>query len=141
MKESAQYTRVREIRMKLRIQGNSLRLRVTQPELTRLGEGGEVAEIIHFGTELEESLRYTLAVATQAEPVMVNYHANSIAVSITPDQMRFWSQESQVGIYARLDVGATGTLEVAVEKDFKCLENRGEEDRDAFPNPLAGKVC
>jgi hypothetical protein len=127
--------------MKLRIQGNSLRLRVTRPELKRLEEGGEVAEIIHFGAELEESLRYTLVVATQTEPVMVNYHANSIAVSITLDQMRLWSEESQVGIYARLEVGSTGTLEVAVEKDFKCLENRGEKDEDAFPNPLARKVC
>ena len=127
--------------MKLRIQGNSLRLRLTRPELKRLEEGGEVAEIIHFGSELEESLRYTLTVATQAEPVAVNYHANSIAVSITADQMSQWSEESQVGIYARLDVGSAGTLEVAVEKDFKCLENRGEEDKDAFPNPLAGKAC
>jgi hypothetical protein len=28
-------------------------------------------------------------------------------------------------------------VHIAIEKDFQCLHQRGEHDRDAFPNPLA----
>ena len=127
--------------MKLRIQGNSLRLRVTQPELARLVEGREVADVIHLGPAVGASLRYTLTIADQAAPVEVAYQEGAIAVSITPEQLRAWTDESAVGIYATLEIGPGGLLDVAVEKDFKCLDIRGEQDKDAFPNPLVGKVC
>jgi hypothetical protein len=127
--------------MKLRIKGNSLRLRVTRPELAALEQGGELVETIHFGAALDASLRYTLAAGTHAEPVAVAYREGTIAVSISKEQLRVWADESQVGIYAVLEIGPAGPLEVAVEKDFKCLEQRGVQDEDAFPNPLVGKVC
>jgi hypothetical protein len=131
--------------MKLRIKGNSLRLRITRPELAALQQGREVSETIHFGAGLdsgpEQSFRYALAAAAQPVPVAVAFRDNAIAVSISLDQLRAWSEESQVGIYATLETGPAGSLEVAVEKDFACLDRGGDEDEDAFPNPLVGKSC
>ena len=127
--------------MKLRIKGNSLRLRITRPELAGLEHGRPVAEIIHLGPEPGQSLRYSLAVQPLAEPVTVEFHANAIAVTLAQAQFEKWSREDEVGVYASLDLGSAGLLDVAVEKDFKCLDSRGEQDEEAFPNPLAGKAC
>jgi hypothetical protein len=55
--------------------------------------------------------------------------------------MRAWSEESQIGIYATLPIGPAGSLEIAVEKDFACLDGRDEDNQDTFANPLEGKVC
>src|ERR1700749_5806 len=112
--------------MKLRIEGNSLRLRVTQAELNRLKSGGEVAEIIHFGPELQGNLRYTLVTAEQLLPVMVSFNNSAIAVSIAPKEFESWLEESRDGIYAKLETGATGPLEVILEKDFKGGGGRDE---------------
>jgi hypothetical protein len=127
--------------MKLRIKGNSLRLRVTRPELAALEQGDPVAEIIHFGPETGQSLRYVLTAQVQGEPVAVSFQENEILVTLAQPQLEEWKREEQVGVYARLDIGHGSPLEVAVEKDFKCLDSRGEEDEDAFPNPLEGKSC
>ena len=127
--------------MKLRIKGNSLRLRVTRLELAELQHGKPVAEIIHFGPELGQSLRYSLAAQPLPVPITVEFQENAIAVTLAQAQLEEWSSEDQVGVYASLDLGSAGLLDVAVEKDFKCLDSRGEQDEDAFPNPLAGKVC
>ena len=127
--------------MKLRIKGDSLRLRLTRPELARLEAGDEVAETIHFGAAAEESLRYRLAAAEQDAPVAVGFGAHTISVTISLEKMGVWADESEVGVYAELETGAGGRLEVAVEKDFKCLDRRDEQDEDAFPNPQAGKTC
>jgi uncharacterized protein DUF7009 len=108
--------------MKLRIEGNSVLLLVTEAELTRLKGGGEVAEIVHFGAEMQENLRYTLAVAEQAQPVMASFRNNAIAVAITPEQLSAWSEEGQKRIYAKLEVGSTGPLEVAIEKEAETRE-------------------
>jgi hypothetical protein len=127
--------------MKLRIKGNSLRLRVTRPELAALEQGGPVAEIIHFGPEPGKSLRYSLSVQAQSAPVAVTFGENVIAVTLAQEQLEAWSREDQVGVYAALDIGHASPLEVVIEKDFKCLDRKDEQDEDAFPNPLVGKVC
>jgi lipoate-protein ligase B len=127
--------------MKLRIKGNSLRLRVTRPELATLEQGSQVAEIIHFGPEAGQSLRYVLGTQVQSAPIAVSFAENAITVTLAQAQLEEWSKEDQVGVYTKLDIGHASPLEVAVEKDFKCLDSRGEEDEDAFPNPSAGKAC
>jgi hypothetical protein len=103
--------------MKLRIEGNAVRLLVTEPELARLKNGAEVAEIIHFGPELQGNLRYSIVIAAQPVPVMVSFVNNAITVSITTEQLNVWVENEQTGVHVKLDVGPTGPLEVAIEKD------------------------
>lgn len=127
--------------MKLRIKGNSLRLRITRSELARLLGGEEIEETIHFGPSPEAQLSYALVSRQQSAPVSVNYSLPKLTVTLSQEQAKHWSNESEVGIYASLENGAAGSLEVIVEKDFACLD-RGEEDNaDTFANPHAGQVC
>lgn len=119
--------------MKLRIRGDSLRLRLSQAEIARLRETGEVADRIHFG---DRSLDYALVSADVLAP-SARFDGDRIEVAIPHAVARGWAQSEQVGIEAEQAL-ASGTLRLLIEKDFKCLAPRpGEDDGDAFPNPGA----
>jgi hypothetical protein len=119
--------------MKLRIRGDSLRLRLSQAELVRLRETGEVCDRIGFG---DRSLDYAL-VRADIEAPRARFEGDRIEVALPNAVAQVWTQTEQVGIEAEQAL-PTGTLRLLIEKDFKCLAPRpGEDDSDAFPNPDA----
>ena len=127
--------------MKLRIKGNSLRLRVSRSELARFQAGGRIEETIHFTAAPEATLTYALESASKSSPVTVRYGSCEVTVVLSKDRARIWGDESEVGVYTTLDMGPAGSLEVAVEKDFACLDRSDEDNSDTFANPLAGATC
>lgn len=134
--------------MKLRIKGNSLRLRVTRPELTTILEGGRVEETVRFGPRPADQLAYVLQVehlprmpAADDGPV-ATFAANEIRIALSPASVRRWREPDQVGIEGRQPVGGGETLHLLIEKDFACIDGPpGSEDPDAFPNPSTAKAC
>lgn len=127
--------------MKLRIKGNSLRLRVSRSELASLLDGGRIEETIHFSASPEAKLTYALDSAVQSAPVSIEYGPQAVTVVLSKDQARVWGSESEVGVYGELDNGDAGVLEVIVEKDFACLDRSDEDNSDTFANPHAGTTC
>jgi hypothetical protein len=127
--------------MKLRIKGNSLRLRVSRSELARFQAGGRIEETIHFTAAPEATLTYALESALRSSPVSVRYGSREITVILSQDRARIWGAEDEVGVYTTLDMGPAGSLEVVVEKDFACLDRSDEDNSDAFANPVAGATC
>ena len=127
--------------MKLRIKANSLRLRVSRSELARFQAGGRIEETIHFTAAPEATLTYALESALKPSPVTVRYRSREVTVILSKDRASIWGEQSEVGVYSTLDMGAAGSLEVAVEKDFACLDRSDEENGDTFVNPLAGATC
>lgn len=127
--------------MKLRLKGNSLRLRVTRSELARLQAGQRIEETILFPANNDARLSYALQVGSHSQPVHVAFALQQIVVSVSQDQLVSWSDEHQVGIYASLAINESKNLEVAIEKDFACLDLSDEDNKDTFANPMAGKAC
>ena len=127
--------------MKLRLKGNSIRLRITRSELAHLQNGGRIRETVLFPSNPPQSLSYVLGIDSHHQPVHVSFASQQIVVSLSQDQLTSWSGEHQVGVYASLPVTESTTLEVAVEKDFACLDLSDEDNKDTFANPLAGKAC
>jgi hypothetical protein len=127
--------------MKLRIKGNSLRLRVSRSELMRFLAGEEVAETIRFAAAPEAKLTYALARGTQASAAIVRYRPQEVTVLLSEEQAQSWSQESEVGVYTLVDIAPEGLLELIVEKDFACLDRSDADNKDTFANPLMGLVC
>jgi hypothetical protein len=127
--------------MKLRIKGNSLRLRVSRSELAQFQAGGRIEETIHFTAAPEATLTYALESALRSSPVSVRYGSREITVILSQDRARIWGAEDEVGVYTTLDMGPAGSLEVMVEKDFACLDRSDEDNSDAFANPVAGATC
>jgi hypothetical protein len=127
--------------MKLRIKGNSLRLRVSRSEVERFLAGNRIEETIHFSPAPEAKLTYALESAPHTTATHVRYSSQQVAVILADDQVRVWSDANQVGIYTTVDIGPDGPLELAIEKDFACLDRSDEDNRDTFVNPHAGAVC
>lgn len=123
--------------MKVRMKGNTLRLRVPRSEVEQLVHHGRVAETIWLGAE--ESARQTWALehSTEVTGATVSFAPPEIAVRFPSDQIERWAAGEEVGIYASINLGARGSLELIVEKDFACLHGSTDENRDAFPNPHA----
>ncbi len=116
--------------MKLRLQGNSLRLRLTRSEVQRLGDTGIVEESVGF--DAEHSLVYRLQAATVEGQVAAAFRNQAIDVSVAPEAVALWAESDEVGIYAR-----SGRLTISIEKDFRCLTRPlDEHELDAYPNPF-----
>ena len=116
--------------MKLRIQDNSLRLRLTQKEVARLGDQGSVEAAIRFSGDAV--LKYSVSVLAEAEVVTVRYEHHAICVFLPVYKAEMWSQNNEVTIEA-FDSG----VQILVEKDFQCLHRSAAGEPDNYPHPLA----
>lgn len=126
--------------MKLRIKGNSLRLRISPSEMTRLLEAGRVEETIYLGVDAGARLTYALEHAAQAPPMSVRYRPQEVTVVVSSQNAQRWATGQDVGLYGRSD-SSHGPLELSVEKDFACLDKSDAENADRFPHPNQGAVC
>jgi len=128
--------------MKLRINGNSLRLRLTQSEVAEFAETGKVADRIEFGGELNRFLSYAVIAESGAEKVSAKFEDGGISVIIPQTIADEWSQTEQTGIRGEQLLPSGKTLRILIEKDFACLTPRPEEDEsDNFPHPKSEKNC
>src|SRR5258708_37206264 len=114
--------------MKLRFHDDSLRLRLSQPEVAQLGETGRVQTTITFSPS--RSLTYALETAPVPD-VTATFEGNRVSVVVPATIAREWIDSDQTGIE-----GSSDSLHIPIEKDFQCLHRPGEKDQDAFPNPL-----
>lgn len=119
--------------MKLRIRGNSVRIRLTKSEVARLGDGLRVDERTQFGPS--SVLTYSVAPSASVSKPAVEFKDAALSVLLPAVQTRTWAHSDQVAIEATQDVGSGTQLAILVEKDFECVHSRAEENADAFPNP------
>ncbi len=125
--------------MKLRIRGNSIRLRLSQTEVSSLETDGAVADRIGFAPGAD--LTYQLLVDPAAAATAASFADRKVTVTIPASVMRNWLAPAEVSIHGRQDVGGGEELTILVEKDFACLEPReGEDQENLFPNP-GSKAC
>jgi hypothetical protein len=127
--------------MKLRIKGDSLRLRVSRSELKRFLQGEAIEETIHFSSEPKAQLTYALESSPDGVSTGVSFAAERVTVMLSQEDANTWSDNSQVGIYTTLDAGGGRSLQLVVEKDFACLDRSDEDNEDTFPNPHADESC
>ncbi|MBX3230400.1 MAG: hypothetical protein KIT84_03300 [Labilithrix sp.] len=114
--------------MKLRIRGDSLRLRLTRPEVDALRERGRVEDATSFPDGAV--FRYTLEVGAATT---ASFDARGIVVTLERGEAEAWCTSESVGVR-----GAVGPSSILVEKDFACLRPREDEDpAEHFPHPDA----
>lgn len=110
--------------MKLRIQGDSLRLRLTQKEVAELNGNGAVDCAIHFPGG--RALHYSVL---SGGKMGIGYADDSIRVELPEPVVKQWAESNEVTIE-----GFDGDTHILVEKDFQCLHQK-DRDPDSFPNP------
>ena len=127
--------------MKLRIKGNSMRLRVARSEVARLLSGDCIEETIHFAPDAAATFTYALRQEPSVNTTTVQYTQNRVSILIPADQANQWALTNQVGIAGNVNLGNLGSLGLLIEKDFACLDRSDEDDEDTFPNPNACTTC
>lgn len=120
--------------MKLRIKGNSIRMRLSQGEVKTLQESGEVWDSTQF--PLMQSFKYGV-VSTSTAVVNVHTADFNLSLEVPLNQLEKWFDPAEVTIKTEIQLHGDESLVVLIEKDFQCLSTRPDEDEsDLFPNPL-----
>jgi hypothetical protein len=127
--------------MKLRIERNSLRVRLSRSEVTRLLGGDCLEETIYFAPEIGAKLTYALRQEASVSRPAVQYAENRVVILMPTDQAITWGVTDQVGIAEDIRLGDLGSLALLIEKDFACLDRSEKDNADTFPNPNAGAKC
>ncbi|CAN5337486.1 hypothetical protein BH09PLA1_BH09PLA1_00090 [soil metagenome] len=119
--------------MKLRIRGNSVRVRLTKSEVSRLGDGNAVEQTTQFskGCCLKSSVMPSTGVTTP----LVEFGDAGLTVFLPEQSVRRWARSDDVSIEAHQRLEPGKELQILVEKDFECIHSRMEGNTDAFPNP------
>lgn len=122
--------------MKLRLHGNSIRLRLGQSDVAQLVSTGAVEEHTLLGGHTF-TYRLQLAETTQ---IAASLEGSAIVLSLPRETGLQWAQGPPTGIEHREQHCSQAGSRILIEKDFACLVKReGEDDSDAFPRstPLA----
>ena len=115
--------------MKIRIQGNTIRFRLTQTEVAGFGKEGACMGKLEFPNG---TLMYRL---TQSGELGAIFNNNVITVILPEAEVKDWINTDRVGISGNLTLENEDNFSILVEKDFKCLTERGVDESDLFPNP------
>jgi hypothetical protein len=123
--------------MKLRILGNSLRLRLKRGEVDRLAAGNKLVEETEFpGTVFSYSLELS-----DNEDMVASFDNGRIEISMPREIIPEWADTDLVTLYSEQELPGESKLEILVEKDFTCLEpghhRNCEDDQDTYPHPSA----
>jgi hypothetical protein len=120
--------------MKLRIRGNSIRLRLTQSEVETIKNKGFIEEKTEFPNG--QNFVYLLLVSATSDSISANFSENKMSIFLPKSVAENWATSAEVGISAEIE-----SLKILVEKDFKCLTPRtGDEDADTFPHPKEKEI-
>lgn len=120
--------------MKLRIHNNSIRLRLSQPEVEKIAGGQFIMETLETGGGRENNFSYSLMPLENCPEIGAEFEQNNLKIYLPQDQADEWANSDQVSLK---QVSHTGLI-VLIEKDFQCLHKRpGEDESKNFPHPLA----
>lgn len=117
--------------MKIRILDNSIRLRFSQSELNELLENGSIRKSMNFPNG--DQFRYGLY-KSESKRLTSEIKDNEIRVMVPDQKVEELARTNLVGIEEDFE-----GLKILVEKDFKCLTDRDEDESDLFENPIAGE--
>lgn len=119
--------------MKLRIKGNSVRLRLSKTEVDQIASVGMVQEQTIFGDDV---FTYQL-LKKNTKQVRAVLENNCLTVYIPDAFADKWAGNNVTGIDNKAGDGSLPQLYILIEKDFKCIDNSEEDQSDNYDNPKA----
>jgi hypothetical protein len=124
--------------MKLRIQGNSLRLRLSQSEVAQFSKTGFVEDSIQSAPGASSA--YTLESLSSLSAPQALFANGFLRIQVPRADGTDWACSDRVGIAGELPLESGKHLSILIEKDFQCLHGDETRDPDAYPNPLEETV-
>ena len=114
--------------MKIRIKGNSVRLRLTKTEVATLCKTGRFEEKTHFPNGV---FTYALQAVNATDRIAASIRGNTIELLISKELIRDWSSNDRVGFAHNISLENNLELSLLVEKDLYAWMRRS----DNYPNP------
>lgn len=118
--------------MKIRIKGNSIRFRLTRPEVAEFCRKGYFEEQTEFD---KGKFTYAVRMHENLEQLSAKFEANTIILNIPKNSAAGWDGTDKIGFENTMILENGKKLALLLEKDFTCLENREEDQSDNYPNP------
>lgn len=119
--------------MKIRIKGNTLRLRLSTKEWHSFQSHGKVEDCIEFGPH--QKIIYTLRIADNTQSMEACFNNPFIMVLVPRVTAISWIEKDSVGIRGAMPLPDGNSLQILVEKDFQCLQPRQEDETALFSHP------
>jgi hypothetical protein len=98
--------------MKLRIQGNSIRLRLSDQEIVQVQAGQSIIEKLSFGEASE--LIYSLDSSPHVNSVQANFNGRTVQVLVSKKILSAWAHSNEVSIQN----DRSERVSILIEKDF-----------------------
>lgn len=121
--------------MKLRIKGNSVRLRLSKPEVEQLSSVGTITERTNF---INADFIYSIEKSIEENNIRADYDNNHLTVYVPAKLVNDWPNNNMISLDNILADGSMPEVYVLVEKDFKCMDDSSEDQSDNYENP---KTC
>lgn len=124
--------------MKIRIRGNSIRYRLDKNDIDVLKETDRLEEHTWIGAH---TLHFCIRSRNNIVQPAIKLEGSGIHLSVPSPVIEKWIGSDETGFNFDIINPDGSALKILVEKDFKCLTVRDEDDSAAFENPNAGKNC
>lgn len=123
--------------MKIRIKNNSVRLRLSRPEIDLFGKEGYIEEKTEFP---QTTFTYAIQKLFDGKTLDASFIDQKLTVYVPHLTLKEWISTDIVGFSYRLPVSDNKELFLLIEKDFKCIDGEETEDQsDYYDNPV--KSC
>ncbi len=123
--------------MKIRIKGNSIRIRLSRSEVNSFGKDGYLEERTEFGAN---AFIYVLQRSDDSPTLSASFANDTITVFVPNSITHEWTNTDIIGYDHNMDIGNGNQLFLLIEKDFKCIDGPAYEDQsDNYEHPT--KVC
>jgi hypothetical protein len=128
--------------MKLRIKGNSIRLRLGRSEVAQMITSGFVEESTTFDPAGRQRLTYRLVSTPDVAAVSATFESATLIVRVPTEQTIAWASTDRIGIEASQPASDGLSLRILIEKDLECIDAPAEESQaDAYPRAGHGIAC
>lgn len=121
--------------MKIRIKGNSVRLRLSKTEVEIFCSTGRFQEQTQFPNGL---FFYAIQAKDTIEQMEAIFKENKIEITIAKHLTNDWATNSKVGFEHVIPMADNKELSLLIEKDFVCMDATAEDQSDNYPNPKIG---
>ena len=121
--------------MKLRIRGDTLRIRLKRGEVEQVAAGSPIVEETHFPTSV---LTCRLELSADGD-FSADFQSGSLVVRLPSAEVLSWAGSDEVSLFAEQKLSDARSISLLIEKDFACLEpghhRDCDDDADTYPHP------
>lgn len=118
--------------MKIRIKGNSIRLRLTKTDVQNLKNFGKIEENTIFNET--EIFKYTLETDNAIPEISAKFDQNKITVLLSKKNAEILTETSEITVQGSQKNGSENGLFLLIEKDLQCLDATDEDQADMYEN-------